>query len=67
MKTVAVRQMVSRRHVRSCDGLIGVRSKGVRVWEGVKWMVCHSDRKHFDQRLLPEIHHYHYYHYQKIG
>ena len=25
-------------------------------WEKVDWMVCHSDHKHFHQRLLPIIH-----------
>lgn len=38
--------------------LVGLESKNnwFRVWERAKWMVCHSDPKRLDQKLLSVIH-----------
>ena len=40
--------------------LLGYGSKNYRlmVCERVEWMLCHYDRKHFYQRLLPAMHHF---------
>ena len=34
----------------------GSNDNRLRAWVKVGWMVCHSDRKHLHQRLLPAIH-----------
>ena len=37
--------------------LVGYEGHGnkFRVWERMDWRLCHSDNKHFSQRLLPAI------------